>query len=206
MRNYLARLGWSHGDDEIFSTEQAIEWFGLDTVGRSPARFDFAKLESLNGHYIRHADDTRLAEDMLSLMHRLEGWEVDEAFREKVAQVMPAAKERAKTLLELADAASFLRVTRPLSLDAKASKLLDDGARSLLGKLHGRLSANDVWETASVEATVRSFAEEEELKLGKVAQPLRAAVTGTTVSPPIFDVLATLGREEALGRIKDQAA
>ena len=206
MRNYLARLGWSHGDDEIFSTEQAIEWFGLDTVGRSPARFDFAKLESLNGHYIRQADDARLAEDMLSLMHRLEGWEIDETFREKVAQVMPAAKERAKTLLELADAASFLRVKRPLSLDEKASKLLDDGARSLLGKLHGRLSDNDVWETASVEATVRSFAEEEDLKLGKVAQPLRAAVTGTTVSPPIFDVLATLGREEALGRIKDQAA
>ncbi|WP_167095191.1 glutamate--tRNA ligase [Parvibaculum indicum] len=206
MRNYLARLGWSHGDDEIFSTEQAIEWFGLDTVGRSPARFDFAKLESLNGHYIRQADDARLAEDMLALMHRLEGWEIDETFREKVAQVMPAAKERAKTLLELADAASFLRVKRPLSLDEKASKLLDDGARSLLGKLHGRLSDNDVWETASVEATVRSFAEEEDLKLGKVAQPLRAAVTGTTVSPPIFDVLATLGREEALGRIKDQAA
>lgn len=206
MRNYLARLGWSHGDDEIFSTEQAIEWFGLDTVGRSPSRFDFAKLESLNGHYIRQADDARLADDMLALMHRLEGWEHDEAFREKVLKVMPAAKERAKTLLELAEAASFLRAQRPLSLDEKASKLLDEGARQLLGKLYGRLEANDIWETSTVEATVRSFAEEEELKLGKVAQPLRAAVTGTTVSPPIFDVLATLGREETLGRIKDQAA
>ena len=206
MRNYLARLGWSHGDDEIFSTDEAVEWFGLETVGRSPARFDFAKLESLNGHYIRHAEDARLADDMLALMHRLEGWDVDDAFREKVLKVMPAAKERAKTLLELADAASFLRAKRPLSLDDKASKLLDDGARTLLGKLYGRLEANNVWETETVEATVRSFAEDEELKLGKVAQPLRAAVTGTTVSPPIFDVLATLGREEALGRIKDQAA
>lgn len=206
MRNYLVRLGWAHGDDEIFSTEQAIEWFNLESIGRSPARFDFAKLESLNGHYIREADDERLADDTIALMTRLNGWKTDDVFRNKLIGLMPGLKERAKTLVELGQGAAFLLARRPLSFDDKAIQLLNPEARALLARLASRLEAHNDWALAAIEETIRSFAEEENLKLGKVAQPLRAAVTGSTVSPPIFDVLATLGREEALGRIKDQAA
>ncbi|MEP0707282.1 glutamate--tRNA ligase [Parvibaculum sp.] len=206
MRNYLVRLGWAHGDDEIFSTEQAIEWFNLESIGRSPARFDFAKLESLNGHYIREADDERLADDTIALMTRLNGWKTDDVFRNKLIGLMPGLKERAKTLVELGQGAAFLLARRPLSFDDKATQLLNPEARALLARLASRLEAHNDWALSAIEETIRSFAEEENLKLGKVAQPLRAAVTGSTVSPPIFDVLATLGREEALGRIKDQAA
>ena len=206
MRNYLARLGWSHGDDEIFSTEQAIEWFDLEHIGRSPSRFDFVKLENLNGHYIREADDTRLADDTIALMSRLEGWNVDADFRAKFIASMPGIKERAKTLIEVARGADFLRAARPLSFDEKAAKLLDADTKSMLGRLLPLFEARNEWTAEGIEAEVRSFAEAEGLKLGKVAQPLRAAVTGTTVSPPIFDVLATLGRDEALARLKDQAA
>ena len=204
MRNYLARLGWSHGDDEIFSTEQAMEWFGLDSIGRSPSRFDFVKLENLNGHYIREADDTRLADDTIELMTRISDWDVDEDFRAKFITAMPGIKERAKTLIEVATGADFLRISRPLVIDEKAAKILDGDVPAMLGRLLPRLEAHDGWTGPGIEAEVRAFAEAEGLKLGKVAQPLRAALTGTTVSPPIFDVLATLGREEALGRIKDQ--
>lgn len=206
MRNYLVRLGWSHGDDEIFSTAQAIEWFNLESIGRSPARFDFAKLENLNGHYIRETNDTRLADDTIALMTRLEGWTTDEGFRQKLIALMPGLKERAKTLVELGKSAAFLLARRPLTCDDKALQLLNPEARSLLARLASRLEARNDWGVSEIEAEIRSFAEDENLKLGKVAQPLRAAVTGSTVSPPIFDVLATLGREEALGRIKDQAA
>jgi glutamyl-tRNA synthetase len=205
MRNYLARLGWSHGDDEIFSTEQAIEWFDLEHIGRSPSRFDFVKLENLNGHYIREADDTRLADDTIALMTQLEGWNVDADFRAKFIAAMPGIKERAKTLLDVAKGADFLRAARPLALDEKAIKILDTDTKSLLGRLLPRLEARNEWTAAGIEADVRAFAEDEGLKLGKIAQPLRAAVTGQTVSPPIFDVLATLGQDEALGRIRDQA-
>ena len=206
MRNYLVRLGWSHGDDEVFSTEQAIEWFNLESIGRSPARFDFAKLESLNGHYIREADDERLTDETIALMTRLEGWKTDETFRRKLVALMPGLKERAKTLVELGKGSAFLLAQRPLTCDDKALQLLNPDARALLARLVSRLEARNDWAVADIESTVRAFAEDENLKLGKVAQPLRAAVTGSTVSPPIFDVLATLGREEALGRIKDQAA
>ncbi|MFZ3033420.1 MAG: glutamate--tRNA ligase [Parvibaculum sp.] len=203
MRNYLARLGWSHGDDEIFSTEQAMEWFGLDSIGRSPSRFDFVKLESLNGHYIREADDTRLADDTIELMTRISDWDVDEAFRAKFIAAMPGIKERAKTLIEVATGADFLHVQRPLPLDEKAAKILDAGAKFLLARLLLRLEHRNDWTASSIEEEVRAFAEEEGVKLGKIAQPLRAAATGTTVSPPIFDVLAILGRDEALERIRD---
>lgn len=206
MRNYLVRLGWSHGDDEIFSTEQAIEWFNLESIGRSPARFDFAKLENLNGHYIREADNERLTDETIALMARLKGWKTDDAFRQKLLGLMPALKERAKTLVELGESVAFLLAQRPLSFDDKAQQLLTEEARALLGRLASRLEADNDWELEKIEATIRTVAEEEGLKLGKVAQPLRAAVTGSTVSPPIFDVLAILGREEALARIRDQAA
>jgi glutamyl-tRNA synthetase len=206
MRNYLVRLGWSHGDDEIFSTEQAIEWFNLGSIGRSPARFDFAKLENLNGHYIREASNERLADETIALMSRLNGWTTDDAFRQKLVALMPGLKERAKTLVELGQGAAFLLAQRPLSCDDKAAQLLNAEARALLSRLVSRLEAHNDWQLERIEAEIRAFAEEENLKLGKVAQPLRAAVTGSTVSPPIFDVLATLGRDEALARIRDQAA
>ena len=206
MRNYLVRLGWSHGDDEIFSTEKAIEWFSLGSIGRSPARFDFAKLENLNGHYIREASDERLADETIALMTRLNGWKTDDAFRRKLIALMPGLKERAKTVVELGQGAAFLLAQRPLSCDDKAAQLLNPEARALLARLVSRLEAHNDWALEHIEAEIRAFAEEENLKLGKVAQPLRAAVTGSTVSPPIFDVLATLGRDEALARIKDQAA
>ena len=206
MRNSLVRLGWSHGDDEIFSTEKAIEWFSLGSIGRSPARFDFAKLENLNGHYIREASDERLADETIALMTRLNGWKTDDAFRRKLIALMPGLKERAKTVVELGQGAAFLLAQRPLSCDDKAAQLLNPEARALLARLVSRLEAHNDWALEHIEAEIRAFAEEENLKLGKVAQPLRAAVTGSTVSPPIFDVLATLGRDEALARIKDQAA
>ncbi|MGB5093867.1 MAG: glutamate--tRNA ligase [Parvibaculum sp.] len=206
MRNYLVRLGWSHGDDEIFSTEQAIAWFNLESIGHSPSRFDFDKLESVNAHYIRQADDARLADDTLALMARLQGWDATPELRAKLIEAMPGLKERAKTLIELGKAARFLIAQRPLALDESATKLLNDEAKGILARLLPSLEALHDWTAEDSEGVVRAFAESENLKLGKVAQPLRAALTGSSVSPPIFDVLATLGRDEALGRIKDQAA
>lgn len=211
LRNYLVRLGWSHGDDEIFSTEQAIAWFDVKDVGKSPARFDFAKLADLNGHYIRKADDAELlthiraflpdAPDGKALLAAVEraGWN-------KLASALPGLKERAKTLPELVDGARFLLVDRPIALDDKATGLLDPAARSLLKDLHARLAGAPAWTAPALEAEVRTFAEATGAKLGKVAQPLRAALTGRAVSPPVFDVMAVLGREESLARIADQAS
>ena len=211
MRNYLARLSWSHGDDEIFSTEQAIEWFELDGIGKSAARFDFAKLENLNGHYMREASDARLVEALKEMLPHVDGGpSMLEALAQpgneaKLLAAMPGLKERAKTLVELQQSAGFLFATRPLAMEDKAKALLDDGGREVIGKLLPELQAAGDWAVEPLEAAVRAFAEAQELKLGKVAQPLRAALTGSTQSPPIFDVLAVLGREESLGRLADQA-
>ena len=211
MRNYLARLSWSHGDDEIFSTEQAIEWFELDGIGKSAARFDFAKLENLNGHYMREASDARLVEALKEMLPHVDGGpSMLEALAQpgneaKLLAAMPGLKERAKTLVELQQSAGFLFATRPLAMEDKAKALLDDGGREVIGKLLPELQAAGEWAVEPLEAAVRAFAEAQELKLGKVAQPLRAALTGSTQSPPIFDVLAVLGREESLGRLADQA-
>ncbi|MEQ8745269.1 glutamate--tRNA ligase [Pyruvatibacter sp.] len=206
MRNYLARLGWSHGDDEIFSTDQAIEWFGLEQIGKSPARFDFAKLANLNGTYVREADDTRLADETLRMMTQVKGWTVSDATRDALVQAMPGLKERAKTLDDLAEGARFLIEQRPLPIDEKAAKLLDDQARGILTGIVPALESLPAWTMDGIETTIRDFAEAQDVKLGKVAQPLRAALTGTTTSPGIFDVLAVLGKDESLARIKDQAA
>jgi glutamyl-tRNA synthetase len=196
--NYLLRLGWGHGDDEIISREQAIGWFDLDHVGKSPSRFDFKKLENLNGHYIREADDQRLAELMAP---RLGVPEVDKAL---LVQAMPELKARAHTLNELADGARFLFATRPIEVDDAAAELLTADARSRLGAAHRVLAALAEWDAASVEAAIREVAESSGVKLGKLAQPLRVALTGRTTSPGIFDVLALLGRDESLARIADQ--
>jgi glutamyl-tRNA synthetase len=210
MRNYLARLGWSHGDDEIFSTEQMIGWFDLDAIGRSPARFDFAKLENLNGHYIRACDDAELTDALIDTLAYLPGGSdllaaMGTDGRAMILKAMPGLKERAKTLIELADGCRFLFARRPLALDDNAARILDDDARRLLGRLAAELRKANQWTTDEIEPAVRSFVEVEGIKLGKIAQPLRAALTGTTVSPGIFDVITVLGREEALARIDDQA-
>ncbi len=209
LRNYLVRLGWSHGDDEIISTEQLIEWFDLDGIGKSPARFDFAKLEDLNAHYIRNTDDDELVSRIVEILPELEGGDelatkLDEAGRAKLKAAMPGLKERAKTLVELVASADYLFATRPLTLNAKAQKILNEDARQHLGALHGRLEALPDWTLDAVESEVRAFAESADLKLGKVAQPLRAALTGSNVSPPIFDVMIVIGRSESLARIADQ--
>ena len=197
--NYLLRLGWGHGDREEITREEAIALFDLGGVGKSPSRFDLKKLQNLNGHYIREADDARLAK---LVAHRI-GAEADEAL---LAQAMPVLKTRARDLDELAEGAAFLFRTRPLTLTEKAETLLDDDARAILGQIADRLRAEKNWTIDALEATTKALAEELGLGLGKLAQPMRAALTGTTTSPGIFDVLVLLGREEALARIDAQAA
>jgi glutamyl-tRNA synthetase len=196
--NYLLRLGWGHGDDEIISREQAIEWFDLPHVGKSPSRFDFKKLENLNGHYIREADDERLAE---LVMPRLGLAKKD---KEMLVRAMPELQARAHTLNELADGARFLFAKRPLEMDEAAGALLTGDARALLAAAHNNLVALAKWEAESLESAIREVAEAKGVKLGKLAQPLRAALTGRTTSPGIFDVLALLGRDESLARIAAQ--
>jgi glutamyl-tRNA synthetase len=200
LRNYLLRLGWGHGDDEIISTEQAIAWFDLDGVGRSPARFDMQKLDHLNGHYLREADDERLTELVAARLG-----EVDAEGRARLRAGMPGLKPRAKTLVEIVEMAGFYVAKRPIAPNAKAAKLLSGEAPQVLGKLQARLQDCSTWTAEALEAEVRAFAEAEGLKLGGAAQPLRAALTGSNVSPPIFEVMEILGREESLARIADPA-
>lgn len=202
LRNYLLRLGWGHGDDEIISTEQAIAWFDLDGVGRGPSRFDFAKLDNLNGHYLRQTDDARLAREVAARL----GVAGDTAIEQRMAAGMAGLKARAKTLKELADNARFYTLKRPLTLDDKARALLTSDASKVLKELGGILAATSTWIGADLEAEARTFAEAKSIKLGQVAQPLRAALTGSTTSPPIFEVMQVLGREETLGRIDDVTA
>jgi glutamyl-tRNA synthetase len=209
LRNYLVRLGWAHGDDEIISLEQMIEWFALDGVGRSPARFDFAKLENLNGHYMREADDAALYDAFIAALPHLPGGpaflaRAKGAKAERVRLAIPGLKARAKTLVELMEGAAFLLADRPLALDDKAAALLDDDVRGMLGELAERLDPVDDWTGPTLEEAVKEFADDRATKLGKIAQPLRAVLTGRTVSPGIFDVLTILGKGEAIGRIRDQ--
>ena len=210
LRNYLVRLGWSHGDDEIISTDDMIRWFDLDGIGRSPARFDFAKLENLNGHYLRETPDGELIDRLKALVPELpDGGERSERIGDngwhKLTAALPGLKERAKTLVELLDSASYLFAKRPLPLDDPARKLLDEAGRRVLSGLLPRLGSLGDWTPGALENCVKGFVAETELKLGKVAQPLRVALTGRTTSPGIFDVLHVLGREESLARIRDQA-
>jgi len=211
LRNYLVRLGWSHGDAETISTEEMIEWFDLDAIGRSAARFDFAKLENLNGHYLRAMTDSEIVAHLKALVPDLpdggalaqrigqDGWG-------RLERAMPGLKERAKTLIELLDSSGYLFATRPLALDDGAKKQLDEAGRETLTALLPKLQDVEPWTPEALEACVRAFAEATGRKLGKVAQPLRAALTGRSTSPGIFDVLEVLGRDEALGRIADQTS
>ena len=209
MRNYLVRLGWAHGDQEIFTTEEMIAAFDLPQIGRSPARFDFAKLESLNGHYIRSSDDADLIATLEGLLPHIAGGQelaskMTPALRGKLLTAMPAMKERAKTLVELFEATRFLWASRPLDLNEQAKALLTCEAKSVIAALLPELAAVAEWTPPAIEAVVRGYAERAALKLGAVAQPLRAALTGRTTSPPIFDVLAVLGKDESLARLRDQ--
>jgi len=211
LRNYLVRLGWSHGDQEIFSTEEMIRTFDLAGIGRSAARFDFAKLESLNGHYIRHTDDQSLLtmfERILDYVPNAAGLKakLNDDTRAQLLKAMPQLKERAKTLVELIDASYFIFADRPLQIEPKAETILTPENRELIGKLWTELKAVAPWNGQTTEAAMRAFAEQHGLKLGAVAQPLRVALTGRTTSPGIFDVLSVLGREESMARLADQAA
>ncbi len=210
LRNYLVRLGWSHGDQEIFTTEEMISAFDLSAIGRSAARFDFAKLENLNGYYIRHSADTellRMFEDVLDYVPDGAALQakLNDTTRVQLLKAMPSLKERAKTLIELINAAYFIFADRPLAIEPKAAMLLTGESRQLLGKIRAVLEAVTPWQAVTTEAAVRAFAEGNNLKLGAVAQPLRVALTGRTTSPGIFDVLEVLGREECLARLADQA-
>ncbi|ATY34463.1 glutamate--tRNA ligase [Sphingomonas psychrotolerans] len=200
VSNYLLRLGWGHGDDEIISREQAVEWFDLAGVGKSPSRFDLKKLENLNGHYIRSTDDSRLAE----LVAKRLPFQLSEAQSTLLEAAMPSLKPRAANLNEIADGAMFLFRTRPLDMDEGARALLEGDALALLAAVHTALDAAGSWDTEALEAAVRTVADDAGVKLGAVAQPLRAALVGRRTSPGIFDVLALLGREESLARIADQ--
>lgn len=222
LRNYLARLGWSHGDQEFFSTDELIKVFDLAHVGRSPARFDFVKLENVNGHYMRGTPDAELVAYFESVLPYIETTDVESvrahsataaAFRARwndtlknqLLVAMPGLKERAKSMIELVDGARFLIADRPLPLEPKASDILSNGGRPHIAALVPRFEALTEWTAASTEGVVRVYAEEAAVKLGQVAQPLRAALTGRSTSPGIFDVLVVLGREESLNRLRDQA-
>lgn len=203
MRNYLLRLGWAHGDEEIISTEQAIAWFDLPQVGRSAARFDFAKLENLNAHYLREADDDRLVDLVGPRLERSLDRTLDAADRTRLSAGMAGLKARARTVVDLAEAAAFYVRPRPLAFDDKAHKLLTPEARQMMADLRPILGELPGWDDTTVEDVVRQFAEARGMKLGKVAQPLRAALTGSGISPGIFEVAAVLGRDETLARLSD---
>jgi glutamyl-tRNA synthetase len=211
LRNSLLRLGWSQGDREFFSTEEMIEAFDLSAIGRSPSRFDFAKLENMNGHYMRATPDGELLTILVDSLSHLPGGpelakHLDAAGRAKLAAALPGLKERAKTLVELVDGAAYLFAERPLRLDERAQEILAQGGRAHIAALLPRLAGIGDWTPPTIEAAVRDYAGESGAKLGQIAQPLRAALTGRATSPGIFDVLVVLGREESLGRLQDSAA
>jgi glutamyl-tRNA synthetase len=209
LRNYLVRLGWSHGDIEFFSTDEMVALFDLKGIGRSPARFDFVKLENVSGHYMRAASDERLMEAIDAILpHIPQGVDIapklDLPTRARLLAAMPGLKERAKTLLELIDGADYLLAKRPLRMDEKAEAILSDDGRERLRLIVTALKSSPDWIATALEQIVREVSEAKSVKLGQLAQPLRAALTGHSTSPGIFDVLEVLGREESLGRLTDQ--
>jgi len=211
LRNYLVRLGWSHGDTEFFSTQEMTEVFDLGQVGRAPSRFDFAKLENMNGHYMRSTSDADLLSALLETLPYLENGpelasRLNDAGRERLLTAIPGLKERSKTLQELLDGAAFLFAQRPLALSDKAAGVLSAGGADHLRQLLPKLEAipASAWSAGTTEDAVRDYVSESGAKLGQVAQPLRAALTGQLTSPGIFDVLAVLGKEECIGRLGDQ--
>ena len=202
MRNYLARLGWAHGDDELFGDAQAREWFDLDGVGKAPARLDFDKLAHVNSHWLRLAADERLAGMTLDA-HLAKGATLNEGDEARLQRAMPFVKDRAKTLLELADQTAFVLRTRPLDLDEKARTLLSGETAERIARVRTRLALFESWDVFALEAELKAFAEEEGVGFGKIGPPMRAALTGGSASPDIARTLSALGREEVLGRLDD---
>ena len=211
--NYLLKLGWGHGDDEIISRDQAVQWFDIRDVGRAAARFDLTKLSSLNGHYLRESDNERLFSLLAPFLHQRSplSWpkdtdNVDPVLKERVLAALSGLKQRARTLEELADQALFLIHSRPLTFDEKARALLNTEAQQVLTAFLEALRTpemKELWQEKPLEDLVRTFAEQKGLKVGAVAQPLRAALTGRVVSPGIFEIMVALGRAESLNRIQD---
>ncbi|MEQ9557150.1 MAG: glutamate--tRNA ligase, partial [Rhodospirillales bacterium] len=206
LRNYLLRLGWSHGDDEIISTDQAIEWFGLENVGKSAARFDVAKLTSLNGTYIREADDSRLVDLVMERLDAGHPGRLAKEARDRLFKGMAGLKERAKTISELSENATFYALQRPIPMTEKAQQQLGSDGVALLRDLRPVLDACETWSDEALMAAAKGFGEAGGLKLGAVAQPVRAALTGSTVSPSVFEIMDVLGREETMGRLDDALA
>jgi glutamyl-tRNA synthetase len=201
--NYLLRLGWSHGDEEIISREQAIEWFDLDAVGRSPARFDFAKLTHLNGVYIRRADLSYLLGLVVEQLRNRLGERFSIAGHDRLLHGLGSLRQRAKTLNELVENSLVYAMDCPISIKPEAMALLTPPAITHLRRLRAVLTQVSRWESLEIEAAARHYVETTEFpsKLKEIAQPLRAALTGATVSPPVFEVMEILGRDETLARL-----
>ena len=206
VENYLLRLGWGHGDAEIITREEAVQWFELAGVGRSPSRFDIKKLENLNGHYLRAADDGRLVALIAGRVAAALGRELTDSDTALLQRTMPELKKRANNLNDLAASSLFYLRSRPIPMDEGAAKLLASATPGLLDRARARFAAQDDWTAAALEQVARELAESEAAKLGQIAQPLRAAVTGSAQSPGLFEVLEVLGRQEVLGRIDDALA
>ena len=201
--NGLLRLGWSHGDDEIIARDRAIAWFDLDRVGRGAARFDLDRLMNLNAHYIQETEAGELVELIRPGLERALGTGLDPARTDRLKRAMPGLKPRANSLVALTDNAAFYVAERPIAMDARAKRLLGEDARDLLKALLDTLDTLEPWEEEDIERSIREFAQDRGIKLGAIAQPLRASLTGSTASPGIFEVVAVLGRAETIGRIRD---
>lgn len=206
VENYLLRLGWGHGDSEIISRDEAVQWFSLAAVGRSPSRFDMKKLENLNGHYLRAADDGRLVALIAGRVTAALGRDLADSDSALLQRTMPELKKRANNLNDLAASSLFYLRSRPIPMDEGAAKLLASATPGLLDRARARFVAQDDWTAAALEQVARELAESEAAKLGQIAQPLRAAVTGSAQSPGLFEVLEVLGKDEVLGRIDDALA
>lgn len=203
VENYLLRLGWGHGDDEIISRDQATQWFDLAGVGRSPSRFDLKKLENVNGHYLRDADDARLVALIASGVAAALGHAMTDHDLDLLQRSMAELKKRANNLNDLVIGSLFLLRTRPIPMDDAATKLLASVSQDLVRRARAAFAQVNDWQVVALEDAARALAEAEAVKLGQIAQPMRAAITGATQSPGLFDVMAVLGREESLGRIDD---
>jgi glutamyl-tRNA synthetase len=204
MRNYLARLGWSHGDDEFFTDEQAQAWFDLSGIGKSPARFDFKRLDHLSGQHIASSDDAALLHELGAFRVTSGGPEFTDAQSQLLLKGMYCLKERAKTFPELIEKAEFILTSRPISPDEKAAKALDNVSRCILKELTPQLQ-NATWTRDGLEAATQSFVEAKETKFGKLAGPMRSALSGRSATPSVFDMLLVLGPEESLARLQDAA-
>ncbi len=206
MRNYLLRLGWSHGDDEIISTEQAIEWFNLENIGKGPSRFDFDKIDNLNGHYMRALSGEQLLPYARIALEKDLGRELSEVEEKRLTSALPSLAERAKRLPDILEGASLFCNMRPLNLTDKAINLLSGQNADLMGDIANELEALSTWNHEDIKAAIMSFAEAKDLKPGKVMQPVRAAVTGGKQSGDLAETLEILGQEETVARLRDQAA